>query len=255
MTYVLYIPLGLLPSVIWLFFYLKKDQHPESKRMILKIFFYGMLAAVVAASAELGITFVIGFFSLFLPQTTGILAIILFILYHFIVIALVEEMAKFLIVQEKVIEHSEFDEPPDTMIYMIITALGFAALENFLYLSPLLFGEATIEGAATIAGFRFIGATFLHALASGTIGFFLALSIFEPQRKKLLLALGIISATVLHGLFNLSIMGIGQGVESKSTLLTVASIGFLIIILSSLALFVGFGFKKLKKMASVCKLK
>jgi len=255
MAYILYIPFALLPSIIWLLFYLKKDRHPESKKMILKIFFYGMLAAVVAASAELGITFVIGFFSLFLPETTGIFSVVFFILYNFIVIALVEEVAKFLIVQEKVMEDSEFDEPPDAMIYMIVTALGFAALENFLYLSPLLFGSTSIEGAATIAGFRFIGATFLHALASGVIGFFLALSLFEPKRKKILLATGIIIAVILHGLFNLSIMGIGEGVEAKSTLLTTASIGFLIIILSSLAIFVGFGFKKLKKIASVCKLK
>lgn len=255
MAYLLYIPFGLLPSIIWLLFYLKKDRYPESKKMILKVFFYGMLAAVIAASAELGITFVLGFFSLFIPQATGILAIILFVLYHFIVIALVEEVVKFLIVQEKVMEDSEFDEPPDAMIYMIVTALGFAALENFLYLSPLLFGNTTIEGAATIAGFRFIGATFLHALASGTIGFFLALSLFEPKNKKLLLALGIFIATILHGLFNLSIMGIGEGIETKSSLLTTASIVFLVIILGSLATFVGFGFKKLKRITSVCKLK
>ncbi len=109
--------------------------------------------------------------------------------------------------------------------------------------------------AAVVTGFRFIGATFLHALASGLIGFFLAYSIFFPKRKYLLLTTGIILATVLHGLFNISIIGLGAGVENESPVLIIGSIAFLIIILSSLAIFVSFGFKHLKKIASVCKIK
>jgi len=214
-----------------------------------------MLSAIVAAVAQVGITFAIGFLSLFAPQMSGISVVIFLLAYHFIVIALVEETAKFLIVKEEVMEHHEFDEPTDAMIYMIVTALGFAALENLLYLSPLLLGGSTIEGAAALAGLRFIGATFLHALASGVIGFFLAISLYDPKKRKAFIALGITIATILHGLFNLSIMGIAEGINVESTLLITTSLGFLIIILSSLALFVGYGFKKLKKMASICKIK
>lgn len=260
MTYLLYIPFGLLPSVIWLFFYLRKDAHPESNRMILKIFFYGMAAAIIAAAIEIGIELSAGFLASI--SEIGSSPVIIFVTYHILVIALVEELVKFFIVRQKVIHNKEFDEPLDAMLYMIITALGFAALENLLYLSPLIFSSwfpeaarISLMQAAVVTGFRFIGATFLHALASGLIGFFLAYSIFFPKRKYLLLTSGIIIAAILHGLFNISIIGLGTGVENQSPALIIISIAILIIILSSLAIFVSFGFKHLKKIASVCKIK
>ncbi len=262
MVYILYILFGLLPSIIWLFFYLKKDAHPESNRMIIKMFFYGMVAAIIAAAVEIGIEVSAGFFAHLSKIETDSLSLVLFIIYHLLVIAFVEEIAKFFIVRQKVINDKEFDEPPDAMLYMIIIALGFAALENLLYLSPLLFPSwfpeairLSLTQAALVTGFRFIGATFLHALASGLIGFFLAYSIFFPKRKYLLLTTGILIASILHGLFNISIIGLGIGVESKNTTLILISVSSLIITLSSLAIFVSFGFKKLKRIASVCKIK
>ena len=139
----------------------------------------------------------------------------------------------------KVLNNQEFDEPVDAMIYMIIAGLGFAALENILCLIPSI----SLSEILGISALRFVGATFLHALCSGTIGFFLALSIYEAKRKKLLMV-GIILATFLHGLFNYSIIVIEGSLK--------IIIPSLIIIL--LALFVSLGFKKLKKMKSVCKI-
>ncbi len=57
MIYPLYIFLGILPSIIWLLYYLKKDTHPEPRLMILKIFFWGMLSALPAIFIEKGIVF------------------------------------------------------------------------------------------------------------------------------------------------------------------------------------------------------
>jgi len=243
MNYLFYIIFGLTPSIIWLLFYLRKDAHPESNKMIIKIFFYGMLAAIIAAVVEIGI---FSGLSLFGKNLTETFPILFFIFYHFIIIALVEEVAKYLVVKEKVINDPEFDEPIDAMLYMIIAALGFAALENLLVLfpgkEPFLFKQTV-----NISAFRFIGATFLHALCSGTLGYFLALSIFEPKRKIKLILTGIIIATILHGLFNISIIRIETSL--------VFSIATLIALLTGLALFVSFGFRKLKKIASVCKIK
>lgn len=243
MNYLFYIIFGLAPSIIWLLFYLRKDTHPESNKMIIKIFFYGMLVAIIAAVIEIGIFFGLSLFGKNLTETFPIL---FFIFYHFIIIALVEEVAKYLVVKEKVLNDPEFDEPIDAMLYMIIAALGFAALENLLVLfsgkEPFLFKQT-----ANISAFRFIGATFLHALCSGTLGYFLALSIFEPKRKIKLILTGIIIATILHGLFNISIIRIETNL--------VFSIATLIALLTGLALFVSFGFRKLKKIASVCKTK
>ncbi len=236
MSYPLYIFFGIIPSFIWLIFYLRKDVHPESNRQIIKIFFYGMLAALPAIFLEMGILGETK--KLNLPST------FISILNIFIGVAFVEEFLKYLVVREKVFNSAELDEPIDVVLYMIIVALGFAASENILILFSLgptfLFGEAF-----SISIFRFLGATFLHALSSGMLGYFLALSFYETRNRGKFLLLGLGIATLLHGLYNFSIIEI-EG-----------NLSFLIptIILLSLAIFLTFGFKRLKKIKSICKIK
>ena len=231
MSYFIYIIAGVLPSAIWLLFYLRKDRHPESKRMILKIFLYGMIAALPVILIELG------FLEMLSRVTLSLSPFIVSILYWFLGVAFIEEFVKYLVVRGKVVKHSAFDEPVDLMLYMMIAALGFAALENILYLLPLTPAEVFPTSIL-----RFFGATFLHALCSGTLGFFLALSFYQIKHRGKLLLLGIVLAVVLHGAFNFYI------IETEGT------ISFLmpIIILVGLAGFVTFGFKKLKKIKSVC---
>lgn len=253
MIYVIFVIFGLLPSIIWLLFYLRKDVHPESNKMILKVFFFGMLAAVLAAVIEMEL------FGAFVFLGGGYTKTFLFFLFsEFIIIALVEETSKFLFVKEKVVNHWEFDEPVDAMIYMIIVALGFAALENTLVLfsnSGDYIISSVIQEAALISSFRFLGATFLHALASGTIGYFLALSFFKPAKRLELILKGLIIATLLHGLFNISIMVIESGAREDNMIKFVSSFAFIIVLLSGLAFFVSRGFRKLKKLKSVCNFK
>ena len=239
MNYVFYIIFALAPSIIWLLFFLRKDSHPESNRMILIVFLLGMLVAIPAALIEAG-----GFWLL---QNLRIPSILFSILSIFLLVALVEEVSKYLVVKIKVLDHPEFDEPVDTMLYMIIAALGFGAVENILILSPISGGSLQFQffETLTISSFRFVGATFLHALSSATLGYFLAISFRQSTQKLKLLTLGFLLAIFLHGLYNFSIMKIA------------GSIRFLlpIIILVGLAIFVSLGFKRLKKLTSVCKIK
>lgn len=252
MIYPFYLFLALAPSITWLLFYLRKDAHPESNRQIIKIFFYGMVVAIPAALIELGFSdFLFWFFGKSFFTT---------ILYLFMGVALVEEVLKYLVIKGKVLTNPEFDEPVDVVLYMIIAALGFAALENVLILfSPEIF-FSSIKIAVGITIIRFLGATFLHALCSGVVGYFLALAFLETKHRTKLLATGLGIAAALHGLFNYSIMKIGDSlmvyngqVIIVNSILFIFSLSLLIILLTSLAFFVSFGFKKLKGMASVCK--
>jgi len=251
MIYFLYILFGLAPSVIWLLFFLRKDSHPESNRMILKIFSYGMLVALPAALVEMGI---FEFFNKLIPFISKWLGAnfssnnnndVITILNVFIGVALIEEIIKYLVVKEKVLNHPEFDEPLDVMLYMIIAALGFAAVENLLILFPLV-PHFLIGQALAIISFRFIGATFLHALCSGLIGYFLALSFLKSRRRTELILTGLGTAVILHGFYNFSIM-----LMKKEELRIIIPV----ILLSGLAIFISFGLKKLKKMGSYCKIK
>jgi len=243
MPYPLYIFFGLTPSFIWLLFFLRKDAHPESNRMILKIFFYGTLITIVAALIEIGI--------LAIPLKNNLIkspSLLSFIFYQFIGIAFVEEFVKYLVVREKVLNHPEFDEPIDAMLYMIIVALGFAALENILVLLPLGKPFPLLE-TLTTSLFRFLGATFLHALCSGILGYFLALSFFYSKRQTVLLATGLIIATFLHGLYNSFIIKYSPHIYIGITKYLLVPL----IILVGAALFVSLGFRHLKKLKSICK--
>ena len=227
MIYLLYL-FGFLPSIIWLLFYLRKDVHPESNQAILKVFFYGMLVAFAAIFLEIG----------FKKISSNL------ILYVFVGGALIEESLKYSVVKFKVLRSSELDEPVDIMLYMIIAGLGFAALENILILinyHPFLELPKTLE----IITLRFLTATFLHALCSGIVGYFLAISFFNIKKQKKFLLMGLGIAIVLHGFYNLSIIKI-DGLEK-----------FILpaIILIGAALFVSLGFKKLKRLKSICIIK
>lgn len=233
MTYIFYIFFGLAPSIIWLLFFLRKDAHPESNRMILKIFFCGMLAAVPAALIELGFAEQVN--QTFLPK------LLILIFYVFFGIAFVEEIFKYLVIQKQVLKDAEFDEPVDAMLYMIIAALGFAALENLLILFPLSHSFQIFE-TFLVSSFRFVGATFLHALCAGLIGYFLALSFLKAEKRAKLKVTGIGLAVLLHGLYDFSIIKIGGGWKFVLP----------IIILIGLAIFISLGFKKVKKLKSIC---
>lgn len=236
MSYPLYAIFGVIPSFLWLLFYLPKDKHPEPKKMVLKIFFYGMLAALPAIFLEMGIIKMIAE----LISTKNLFTRIFNV---FIGVASVEEVLKYLVVKGKILNHPEFDEPTDLMLYMIISALGFAALENILVLFSL--GKVFLfEITFQISIFRFLGATFLHALVSGSLGYFLALSFFELKKQKRHLVKGFVISVFLHGLYNFSIIE-GEGVISFFVP---------IVILISLAVFLTAAFKRLKKIKSICKI-
>lgn len=223
--YLPYIFFGLAPSIIWLLFYLRKDVHPEPKRKVLKVFFFGALSTIPAFFLERGSW--LFFQKLQIPGAK--------IFYTFLGIAFIEELLKYLVVKTVILSDPEFDEPVDSMLYMITSALGFAALENIFLLFSLK--SSLILEAFIISSFRFLGATFLHALCSGLIGFFLAFSFFKLKKRGELIVIGLGISTCLHGLYNLSIIEI-EGSER-----------FIIpiMVLVGLALFVSWGFKKLKE--------
>ncbi|MDP2741106.1 MAG: PrsW family intramembrane metalloprotease [bacterium] len=238
---ILYIIFGILPSLTWLSYYLRKDIHPESNKVIITIFFWGALITVPVFFVQVGLSDLLEQFKSQLPS----LAVSL--IYWFLIISLTEEVFKYLVVRQKIINNKELDEPLDVMLYMVIAALGFAALENVLYLfSPadnLSFNDI-INRTVIISFIRFVGATFLHTLCSGLIGYFLAISFRETKKRKTIFFSGLLVATLLHGLYDFSIMTIDFPMKVIIPL----------VILIMLAIFVVSGFENLKKLKSVCKI-
>ena len=120
---------------------------------------------------------------------------------------------------------------------MIVIALGFSALENSLFIfNPLISGD--FYNSALTGSFRFLGATLLHVLASGTVGVFLALAYYKDKMTQVLAGtFGLFIAVVLHALFNFFIMD-----SSGETILGV----FLFVWMGIIALFLAF--EKIKQL-------
>lgn len=123
-----------------------------------------------------------------------------------VLLASVEELAKYAAVFFIALRSSYFDEPIDAVIYLLTAALGFAAMENILYVIKDLSHSGTLL-ALLDGSSRFIGATILHTISSAIIGIAIACSFYSGRTVKLVaVMLGLAAATLLHAYFNLSIM-------------------------------------------------
>lgn len=174
---------GILPALFWLWFWLKEDMHPEPPKMVVATFVTGMAGVLLALAIEYGIALAIqGWFMLLLWAFT-------------------EETIKYMAAKKAALSKPAFDEPFDAIVYMITAALGFAALENILF----LFHTFANKGAALsfITGnLRFMGATLLHIAASAIVGASIAYSFFHKEKYRHNVIGGVILASVLHFIFN-----------------------------------------------------
>ena len=193
MTAGLLVALGLLPSLIWMFFFYRQDCHPEPKYLITKTFLMGIIISPLAVLLQLGFKQI----DSWTPFNTLIAQGSLFFLWA----AFAEEFIKYYAVRTIALTDSAFDEPVDAVIYMIVAGLGFAAIENILYLFTSIVSNGT-QTTLLLWGMRSVGATLLHALSSGIIGYFLALYWFFQNHRKKLLFVGLAVGTLFHFSFN-----------------------------------------------------
>lgn len=216
---VLLVGLGLLPSLVWLAFFLKKDLHPEPKYQISRTFLMGMILSPIAVGLQWSF---VSLGRIFSP------AIFSFDSLHFFLwAALVEEVVKFLAVRFLILNNPEFDEPVDALVYMITASLGFAAIENILILYRL--GPEGLAGVLPLWALRSIGATPLHALSGALTGYFLALAWFFRHYLKRLVTIGLLLASLFHFTFNVLIFSFeNQTIGLIYSILWLVVFGFLI---------------------------
>ena len=181
---------GILPALLWLWFWLREDNlHPEPRALLAISFISGMIVVFFALVFEKYV------FDIVANETS-----------RYIIWAAIEEICKFLAVATIAFNSKYMDEPIDAMIYCITVALGFAALENTLFiLSPFNSGE--ISRGIITGNMRFIGATLVHTVSSAVIGFMIGITYYKNAfLKALSLITGVILAITLHASFNLSII-------------------------------------------------
>jgi RsiW-degrading membrane proteinase PrsW (M82 family) len=181
---------GVLPSLLWLWFWLREDNlHPEPRSLIAITFISGCLSIIIAVVLE-------QFSSNFVSSDNA----------KYLTWAFIEEVVKYLAFAIVILHSRYLDEPIDAIIYCITVALGFAAIENTLFiLSPLVNGE--IAKSIVTGSLRFIGSSLVHVVSSAFIGFMIGISFYKSNLLKMISTVfGIIIATLLHTSFNLAII-------------------------------------------------
>lgn len=212
---------GALPAVFWLWFWLREEdsERTEPRRIIALTFLLGMVSVVLAIGFE-------KFSVSFVKDPT----------YQVITWATIEEVVKLGAVALMFVGGGIIKKPIDYPMYFIACALGFAALENVLYLIHPLSAGGTVVGLLT-GNLRFLGSTLLHAIASSMIGSALGLAFFIQEFRLVYLVAGIISAVMLHSIFNFFIMK-----DSGANFLSVFGFLWVVAIINILI------FEKLKRM-------
>jgi len=181
---------GIVPALFWLWFWLREDKEkPEPKGVLFVCFLIGMVSVIFILPIE----------KLIQSSTDS---------HEWQIIgwASIEEIIKYFAMMLILFRTKYINQPIDWPIYMITTALGFAALENALFLiKPILLDQATVS--LLTGQLRFLGSTLLHAVSSGIVGIALGLSFHMKKfSKRLYLIMGLVFAIILHSAFNFYII-------------------------------------------------
>lgn len=184
MAFLILFALALAPGVaIMVYIYLKDKHEREPVSMLIKSFLYGILSIIVT----LVISGVMRPFFTIDESNVADQAV-----HAFVMVALVEEFSKFIFVRGILFRNKNFNEPFDGIVYAVMVSMGFATLENVLYV---------MEGGAGTAIMRMFTAVPAHATFGVLMGYFLGKAKFEHRKGYYALhALG--AATLFHGAYD-----------------------------------------------------
>jgi len=192
--------LGALPALLWMRYAQGKDAgRPEPPGALRRMAIAGALAVVPVAIVEVVVT------QLYPSETTVAGAFF----SGFLVAGLVEESAKAACLRLVVWSRPELDERLDAMVYAAWAGLGFALVENVVYLAAASKGQY----AGTFA-MRALLSVPLHASAAAITGYYAARRRFDRAGPGI--AGGLALAVALHGTFDFSAFRAGALGEDGS---------------------------------------
>ena len=119
----------------------------EPAGLLLKLALFGALSGLAAGAIEGALTRVLD-----VTLGGGMLRLML---ENFLAVALVEEACKRWVVLKFAWRHPAFDYRFDAVVYCVFSALGFAALENILYVAEYGFAVAVSRALLSVPGHCF----------------------------------------------------------------------------------------------------
>ena len=175
------------PVAVFMIIIYRKDTEREPKSLLVKCFLGGCV-----------ITIPVVFVGLFLDGFNVFNSAAMSSFYDaFVVAATVEEGFKFLFLYLIIRKRNEFDQHFDGIVYAVFVSLGFAFVENVLYVAEYGFGTAVLRAVLAVPA---------HGLFGVCMGYFFAHAKFSPKYRTVLLFLSFLIPMLLHGLYDFLLM-------------------------------------------------
>lgn len=177
--------LALAPCLFLLWYFYHRDKYePEPKKKIIKIFLLGAVMVIPAGLLEIGIGSGIDAIAGGIPHA---------FIMSFFVIAPIEELLKYFTVKQWIYRSLEFDEVMDGIVYTVAASLGFATVENILYVLQHGIPVAIARAFLAVPGHAFFGVL---------MGYYIGMAKFNKEKESRLLFKGILLAVFFHGLYD-----------------------------------------------------
>lgn len=181
---------ALLPIAILLYYIYHKDKKSlEPTGQLVKAFFYGILSVPLSFCMSTPL----GLIGVFPTEVTSILGSVS---TAFFGAAIPEEIAKFFMLWLLLRKNRYFDEKMDGIVYAVFVSLGFAALENIMY----LFSNEEVYLSVGIA--RAIFAVPGHFCFGILMGYYYSLAKFYPKTPTKNKVLILAAPIIVHGLYD-----------------------------------------------------
>ena len=181
---------AVVPSLLLIWFFHARDVFREPPRVLWTTFGLGVLTIPGVLLTVWPLMALTGLDELREPYVGGLLD-------AFTSAAIPEELFKFAVLYLYCLRHREFDEPMDGIVYGATASLGFATLENVLYVS---------EGGLGVALLRAFTAVPMHAFTGAIMGYFVGQAKFRPQQRSKLICASLGFPILLHGLYDFPLM-------------------------------------------------
>jgi RsiW-degrading membrane proteinase PrsW (M82 family) len=115
----------------------------------------------------------------------------------FVVAGSTEELFKFLALYLIVWKSPSFNEKFDGIVYAVFVSLGFAAIENVIYV---------VEGGMQTAVTRALTAVPAHAIFGITMGYYLGIAHMYKELRSKYLFRALLVPVILHGIYDFILM-------------------------------------------------
>lgn len=221
---------AVMPVLFYLLFVYKKDTIKEPIKVLLKCFLGGMLSVLFSLVFSSPLA---AFSSYFItPESSAFYK-------AFFQAAIPEELAKFLILYWIIWRSRDFDQHFDGIVYAVFVSLGFAMVENVMYVINGGYSVAVVRAVLSVPGHGFFGVF---------MGFYLAMARFRSTfvRRSWNLLLAVLIPVLLHGVFDFLLFYSGYFAQNQALLFFVFGIfGVFVIVMWKL------GLKRIKMLVNL----